>query len=329
MYGTTVSFTNNVFENNTATGSGGGIEVLSVATITLFDNVLKQNTGRNGGGIRIVGGTVSISGNDLLQNTMSGGSGAGINLQLGANNVGTCIDNVFVGNGNNNTASQGGGFYCSLSGNSNTWLRFVNNTVSGNTSTNGGGVYFTIAGSTERLQVYNNTIWGNTAATGKDIYLTGYGSEKRLYNNNVHGMSGLWDFAVGNIDVDPLFVDAPNGDYHLRANSLCINAGNNSAPGLPVVDKDGNVRIGDGTVDIGAYEQCTTDPHPADSNANWVIEAGEFGAYAAAWTNRVAWPSGPNPIPMDYVTRAGYLLENGGTYHNEGGGKPRNWKPGP
>ena len=339
--GTTVSFTENVFQFNRG-GYGGGIAVSGAATVTLVDNLLKQNNAPYsdgsssgfGGGIYIVGDTVSISGNDLLQNTAGStckGFGGGIYVSQSAGDVVTCSDNVFVGNAVSNSGGQGGGFYCDLSGNSNTCLRFVNNTVYANANAQGkgGGVYFGIGSSVEHLYVYNNTIWGNTAADGEDIYLTGYGSEKKLYNNNYHGMSGLWDFAVSNIDVNPLFVDTPNGDYRLRANSFCINAGNNNAPGLSLVDSDGNVRVGDGVVDIGAYEQCWTDRHPADTNANWVIEANEFNAYAAAWTNRAAWPSGPNPVPMDYVTRAGYLLEDGATYHNEGGGKPRNWKPGP
>ena len=117
------------------------------------------------------------------------------------------------------------------------------------------------------------------------------------------------------------------GDYHLRANSLCLNAGNNGAPGLPFIDRDGNARIGDGIVDLGAYENSTTDFHPADLNSNWVLEPEEFAAYATAWTNKTTWTRAPNPIPIDYVTRAGFLKESGGAYTNLGGGKPLNWQP--
>ena len=49
---------------------------------------------------------------------------------------------------------------------------------------------------------------------------------------------------------DPDFVDG----YHLSNSSPCINAGDNATPFIPSFDFDGNSRIEDGFVDIGAYE---------------------------------------------------------------------------
>jgi len=139
-------------------------------------------------------------------------------------------------------------------------------------------------------------------------------------------MTGQWDSSDNHIDVNPLFFDPIHGDYHLKSESECINAGKNDAPELPATDKDGNERID--IVDIGAYEHSTTARHPADTNQNGNLESDEFNAYNTAWRNETPWSSGPNPIPMDYVTRAGFLTQSGGTYHNTGSGRPGCWVPG-
>jgi hypothetical protein len=60
------------------------------------------------------------------------------------------------------------------------------------------------------------------------------------------------DGRFGNITNAPLFVDQVNGDFHLQANSPCINAGNHTYV-RTATDLDGNPRIV-GTPDIGAYE---------------------------------------------------------------------------
>ena len=66
----------------------------------------------------------------------------------------------------------------------------------------------------------------------------------------------------GNLDANPLFVDAVNGNYHLSANSPAKNSGNNAfynsnmTPNLSMFtnDLDGLPRIQDSVVDMGAYE---------------------------------------------------------------------------
>jgi hypothetical protein len=62
---------------------------------------------------------------------------------------------------------------------------------------------------------------------------------------------GIGDFAN-----DPLLVNPSGGNYHLQANSPCINSGNNSYI-TGAKDLDGNPRIVGATVDIGVYEYQT------------------------------------------------------------------------
>ena len=68
----------------------------------------------------------------------------------------------------------------------------------------------------------------------------------------------------GNVDSDPLFVQAagPDGiagtlddDLRLQAGSPCINQGDNTAlPPEILTDLEGRPRILNGAVDLGAYE---------------------------------------------------------------------------
>jgi len=55
--------------------------------------------------------------------------------------------------------------------------------------------------------------------------------------------------------------------------------------------------------------------HPADRDpGDDSLSATELTAYAAAWQREQTWPMGPNPIPVDYVTRAAALWVGGERY---------------
>jgi hypothetical protein len=58
--------------------------------------------------------------------------------------------------------------------------------------------------------------------------------------------------SFGNFTNDPQLSLAPN-DFHLQANSPCINAGKNAFVNAST-DLDGHSRVAAGTVDVGAYE---------------------------------------------------------------------------
>jgi hypothetical protein len=143
-------------------------------------------------------------------------------------------------------------------------------------------------------------------------------------------MYGVWNIAQNNIDLSPQFFNPISGDYHTQSASPCIAAGTTNVPSMPGTDLDGNPRILNGLVDMGCYEFTTNVFHPADVTGSWTITAAEFSAYAAAWQNGQSWTNGPNPGPnpitADYVTRAGYLMTNGGAYYNDGSARPVNWK---
>ena len=154
----------------------------------------------------------------------------------------TLTNNIVVQN-------QAGGFQ--LTGSN---VAFVNNTIVTNTL-DGIGVW---DGSTVSL-LRNNIIADNGASgVGGDgvVSLSEYND---LWNNH-DGSYGVptVTLGAGNLTVAPQFVDAANGNYHLRAGSPCIDAG--TSTGAPIVDFDGDSRPLDGNlngtpvVDIGADE---------------------------------------------------------------------------
>jgi len=92
-------------------------------------------------------------------------------------------------------------------------------------------------GSTADTIGINSIFWGNTP---NGIY----GSPSMTYCDVEGGWPG-----EGNIDANPLFVDAVNEDLHLRLGSPCTDAGTNEAPRLPGTDFEGDDRIVDGDLD--------------------------------------------------------------------------------
>jgi hypothetical protein len=132
-----------------------------------------------------------------------------------------------------------------------------------------------------------------------------FGSVVEIDYSCVQGWTGSLG-GTGNIGDDPLFFDANNPDpnlrdYHLRAGSLCIDAGdNNSVPAdVADIDGDGNTveampwdldrhyRISDGdcdgnsTVDMGVYELVWS--YLGDFDGDCDVDLPDFSVFGSAW----------------------------------------------
>lgn len=62
--------------------------------------------------------------------------------------------------------------------------------------------------------------------------------------------------------------------------------------------------------------------HPADTDNDLVISAGELAAYKMAFEKGDTWPVPPNPIPEEYVRNAESLVGNGGGYRYDASKSP-------
>lgn len=162
----------------------------------------------------------------------------------------------------NNTADTGGGMFnggadvtvtnCLFSGNLATWGGAMSNYTASPTVTNctfsnnacpvPGSTYagmYNEAGSFPT--VTNSIFWANG---GGQFVNTENSSAAVTYSDVQGGYEGM-----GNINADPLFVGG--GDYRLQEGSPCIDTGSNSAVSV-TTDLDGNPRIANNTVDMGA-----------------------------------------------------------------------------
>ena len=115
----------------------------------------------------------------------------------------------------------------------------TNCTFSGNSALEGGGMY-NIDHSSPTLT--NCILWEDTPEA---IFNEDAGSRPIVTYSDIQG-----DYdGTGNIDTDPLFLGPGDGDFHLRPDSPCIDAGTNDAPHLPEHDFEGDPRVMDGNSD--------------------------------------------------------------------------------
>ncbi|MBN1764675.1 MAG: right-handed parallel beta-helix repeat-containing protein [Sedimentisphaerales bacterium] len=210
-------------------------------------NANGSSTQRYGAGMYNYLCSPTITGNIFCKNS-TGLVGGGIyNCQDSNSIVSNCM---FA---ENYADYSGAGIYNTQSN-----LTITNCTLTGNYSGSyGGGMYNFDSNPT----VINCILWGNNAVNGPEIYNTSSITANISYCNiaGCGGSGDTWDDNIGNdmgnnIDADPLFVDAANGDIHLQATSPCINNGNNDAPNLLSFDFEGDPRIIHGVVDIGVDE---------------------------------------------------------------------------
>ena len=235
------------------TGAGGAIydtdSIVGSGKITIIKNcIFTRNNASGGGAIRIQWLSPIITNCIFCQNSATSG-GAVFNYQSNPE-FNNCL---FY----KNIASPGHGgvihqFYSSPT--------FNNCTFSNNVADKNGGVMNN--GSYVYSEIVNCVFWGNSAGeNGDEIYNSEETSMPTISYSDIEGSGGSdnWDPNLGtdgggNIDEDPLFVDPDNDDYHIETDSPCVNAGDPNGDYSGQTDMDGDPRVVDLIVDIGADE---------------------------------------------------------------------------
>jgi len=265
---TSPTLDNCTFINNSAKVYGGGMSNIWSGNITLTNCTFTGNrvfANYNFGG----GGAISnrYHSNPTLINCKFSGNHANLGGAVRNYTDGDTIlvNCIFSGN----MAENGGVIYETQSSSN-----LVNCTLVGNTAKEGGGGIFSYSES--NTKVSNCIMWANEATDGNEIYLSSYYGQYPAaitveYSNMNGGPDTVYvgtnctlNWANGNIEDDPLLMDRDGADnvpgteddnLRLLPGSPCIDTGDNSAvPSSVSTDLDGNPRITNNIVDMGAYE---------------------------------------------------------------------------
>ena len=310
--GAGVSSCSGSLKNSSISGNGGEAGVYHFNG----DIIKCLISGNSNSGIVNGSGTVAgciISGNTTKTGgSMGSGTGGGIRCSSFGGLI-TNISNCMIFG--NSASNEGGGIYCQ--GRS---PQIINCMISGNyAGSNGGGIY-----SYSNTLIRSCTITQNKASgLGHGVYCAGTGNttltNSIVWANQVPGANQIASYSgsvtvswsdiqggwpgQGNIAADPLFTS----DYHLTGDSPCIDAGDPCYASPGGTDIDGEQRVSNGRVDMGADEFIDTD---ADGLLDW-WERKYFGPGLDAqpqgnpdnddWPNLKEQMHGSDPLaPSDY-----------------------------
>lgn len=245
-----ITIHNCVFEGNVADSQGGAINIYVGTNNTISNCYIKSNQSNGVGGILCLAASssaaVTIS-NSIIAGNSSNSSGIYFNAS-GLLNLYNCL---LVGNYSTTTDLISTQTFSSSKNN-----KIVNCTIAHNNQ----GVTTGTGNSTIALNaqsaITNSIIYGNNSMS--QVLGTGLSMSNCIMQTGTSNASGTNIYSYNpNFAAPGTFTSAPfdttGYNYHLKVTSPAVNIGlNGSVAGT--VDLDGNPRIQNTTVDLGAYE---------------------------------------------------------------------------
>ena len=244
--------------------NGGGNQIFIIQEVTLQGLTL---TGGNGAGgpaaVNVVGsGSAILDAVKVQGNTSPEGA-----IQMNSSGSLMIYNSLITGNSG---ANNGAGLKHNGSGS----VTILNTTIAFNEALFGGGGIMKSGGSGP-MTINNSIIAKNTSTFCCPVDIRNDAGPITFGTNLVGDVDGTSLIADGILlgstamPVDPLFVMdamAPptiSGDFHLQDMSPALNAGVNGnvpPPPFDLTDIEGNPRISESTVDLGAYESLLPPP---------------------------------------------------------------------
>jgi len=248
--GSSIMVLNCTFTRNSSSGPGGGMGSFGCDP-TLVNCTFSGNSAARGGGMASIGSPTLVNctfiGNCATHHGMGYREGGGMHNRNGSPTLVNCIFSK------NWSSDNGGGMYNSDSDK----LTLTNCTFTQNSAVKGNALYFYSLHSKlpSNAEMTNCILWDG----GNEMW----NYDDSMINVAYCNIQGGWP-GLGNIDVDPVFADPDNGDYHLKSEagrwdpvsdswvvddvtSPCIDAGDPDSPVAFESFPNG------GIVNMGAY----------------------------------------------------------------------------
>lgn len=215
---------------------GAGVLMAGPALVSNCQFSFNVSRSYDGGGVWM-GHPGAVLANSIVVSNRCQRWGGGVAIESSGPNLRNCLIAW------NQSPQSGGGISVY-----NAKPRLLNCTIFGNSATNsGGGIWYDQVGA--QVGLTNCIVESNTAPVGPHIYgvsgqfAPGYSCAPSLTNG-----------VAGNITNPPAFRNPSAGDLRLTRGSPCFNAGTNLGEAVGDRDLDGNPRVVNFTVDMGAYE---------------------------------------------------------------------------